>query len=311
MLNAPLGRPHGGGSAGSARSCDTSGRPCAWSWLQPCIIQQGLCRTTLYAARRQSAPGVARRPGVLEEPEPPQVDAVLSYRAAGGAPSSALPQLAADDALDSMVLSFLRRKLIGGRGGEEESGGRRRRRRRRRQRISSSRRGTRGGRSTSPTGRRSWSAPEFPLRHPRSSKRKRKKRSKRKLPKSSSGVRIRRCGQGFRSRSSFSGAQCSLLLTTGSRCSFHGRYGTEEQLRAPHVQGWFSWLFCTSRCVSFPVFRPEMLGIMAGMDQEDTYAVCWFLSTAPRIWQPLVRCSPWFDSGYMLRQSAAASVGDC
>ena len=44
----------------------------------------------------------ARRPGVLEETEPPQVDAVLSYRAAGGAPSSALPQLAADDALDSM-----------------------------------------------------------------------------------------------------------------------------------------------------------------------------------------------------------------
>ena len=50
-------------------------------------------------------------------------------------------------------------------------------------------------------------------------RRKRKKRSKRKLPKSSSGVRIRRCGQGFRSRSSFSGAQCSLLLTTGPRCS--------------------------------------------------------------------------------------------
>ena len=50
-------------------------------------------------------------------------------------------------------------------------------------------------------------------------RRKRKKRSKRKLPKFPSGVRIRRCGQGFRSRSSFSGAQCSLLLTTGPRCS--------------------------------------------------------------------------------------------
>ena len=34
--------------------------------------------------------------------------------------------------------------------------------------------------------------------------RKRKKRSKRKLPKSSSGVRVRRCGQGSRSRSSSS-----------------------------------------------------------------------------------------------------------
>ena len=44
---------------------------------------------------------------------------------------------------------------------------------------------------------------------------------------------------------------------------------------------------------------------------EDTYAVGWFLSTAPRIWQSPVRCSPWFDSGYMLRQSTAAFVGDC
>ena len=44
---------------------------------------------------------------------------------------------------------------------------------------------------------------------------------------------------------------------------------------------------------------------------EDTYAVGWFLSTAPRIWQSLVRCSPWFDSGHMLRQFTAASVGDC
>ena len=45
--------------------------------------------------------------------------------------------------------------------------------------------------------------------------RKKKKRKRRKLPKSSSlqssrGVRIRRCGQGSRSRSSLSGAQCSL-----------------------------------------------------------------------------------------------------
>ena len=46
--------------------------------------------------------------------------------------------------------------------------------------------------------------------------RKRKKRRKRRLPRD---ARISRCGQGFRSRSSFSGAQCSLLLTTGPRCS--------------------------------------------------------------------------------------------
>ena len=45
----------------------------------------------------------------------------------------------------------------------------------------------------------------------------------------------------------------------------------------------FPGCFCTSRCVSFPVFRPEMLGIMAGMDQEDTYAVGWFLSVRPLV----------------------------
>ena len=44
---------------------------------------------------------------------------------------------------------------------------------------------------------------------------------------------------------------------------------------------------------------------------DDTYAVGWFLCRAPRIWQSLVRCSPWFDRGYMLHQSTAASVEDC
>ena len=43
-----------------------------------------------------------------------------------------------------------------------------------------------------------------------------KKRRKRRLLR---GVWIRRCGQGSRSRSSFSGAQCSFLLSTGLRCS--------------------------------------------------------------------------------------------
>ena len=60
--------------------------------------------------------------------------------------------------------------------------------------------------------------------------------------------------------------------------------------------------------VGFPGYSAPC-GIMAGMDQEDTSAVGWFLSTVPRIWQCLVRCSPWFDSGYMLRQFTAASVG--
>ena len=55
-------------------------------------------------------------------------------------------------------------------------------------------------------------------------RRKRKKKRRRKLPKissfrSSRCVRIWRCGQGFRSRSSLSGAQCSVWSSTGLRCS--------------------------------------------------------------------------------------------
>ena len=45
-----------------------------------------------------------------------------------------------------------------------------------------------------------------------------------------------------------------------------------------HFQGWFCWLQYTSRCVSFPVFRLVMLGIMAGMDQKVLFGMCkaWF-----------------------------------
>ena len=46
-------------------------------------------------------------------------------------------------------------------------------------------------------------------------RRKKKKRRKRRLPR---GVRIRLCGQKSRSRSSLSGAQCSLWSSTGLRC---------------------------------------------------------------------------------------------
>ena len=82
-----------------------------------------------------------------------------------------------------------------------------------------------------------------------SSKRKRKKRSKRELPKSSSGVRIR----------SLFFFWCAVFPSVDDRPKMLDiMAGTEEQLCAPHVQGWFSWPFCTSRCVSFPVFRPEM-----------------------------------------------------
>ena len=37
------------------------------------------------------------------------------------------------------------------------------------------------------------------------------------------------------------------------------------------LRGWSSWSQCTSRCVSFVVLRPEMLDIVAGLDQKDNF----------------------------------------
>ena len=77
-------------------------------------------------------------------------------------------------------------------------------------------------------------------------KRTRKKSIKRRLPR---GVRIH-------SRSSLSRAQCSLLLSTGLKCSASWRpYVQEGQLHALRrlwqwqVLCWFGWLRCTSRLV--------------------------------------------------------------
>ena len=50
---------------------------------------------------------------------------------------------------------------------------------------------------------------------------------------------------------------------------------------------------CTSCCVSFPVFRPEMLGIMAGMDQESWFAGFW---RCPSRCAPLVVSGPRWSS---------------
>ena len=102
-------------------------------------------------------------------------------------------------------------------------------------------------------------------------KRTRKKKRKKKAPR---GVRIRRCGQGFCSRSSLSRARMmpftlSSLLGAGPRCAA-------------------SWLICSRRTVArsssflavavqvmFPsvVAWLKMLDIMAGMDQKNSYVV--------------------------------------
>ena len=117
--------------------------------------------------------------------------------------------------------------------------------------------------------------------------RKKKKRKRRKLPESSSlqssrGARIRRCGQGSRSRSSLSGAQCSLWSSTGLRCSASWPVCTRGT-----VMQWAGLAGCSSRGVPCGCRLAQTPGIMAVMDQKDTYAVG-FLSTAPCIWQSLV-----------------------
>ena len=71
--------------------------------------------------RAQKPPLPGKRPGVLLDPEPVQVvDAVTSYVAAPG-PSSLVPRLAANDALDNATLKFLvARALLDRREQEEE-----------------------------------------------------------------------------------------------------------------------------------------------------------------------------------------------
>ena len=94
------------------------------------------------------------------------------------------------------------------------------------------------------------------------------RKKRRKLPKSSSlqssrGVRIRRCGQGSRSRSSLSGAQCSLWSSTGLRCSA-------------------SWPVCTRRTVMRSSFRQwHVQGSFCGYFVPCAVFLLWSLSAGP------------------------------
>ena len=104
-----------------------------------------------------------------------------------------------------------------------------------------------------------------------SSKRKRKKRSKRKLPKSSSGVRLRRCGQGFRSRYSFSGAQCSRLLTTGPRCSTSWPVRKRRTVMCSSCARLVFLAILHLALCFLPCLRSKMPVIMAGMDHRTVW----------------------------------------
>ena len=89
--------------------------------------REGVEHVTHGGLRAQKPPLPWKRPGVLLDPEPVQVvDAVTSYVAAPG-PSSLVPRLAANDALDNATLKFLvARALLDRREQEEERRKRRR-----------------------------------------------------------------------------------------------------------------------------------------------------------------------------------------
>ena len=86
--------------------------------------REGVEHVTHGGLLAQKPPLPGKRPGVLLDPEPVQVvDAVTSYVAAPG-PSSLVPRLAANDALDNATLKFLvARALLDRREQEKERGG--------------------------------------------------------------------------------------------------------------------------------------------------------------------------------------------
>ena len=138
--------------------------------------REGVEGETNDAPRRPKPPLPGKRPGVLLDPEPVQVvDAVTSYVAAPG-PSSLVPRLAANDALDNATLKFLvARALLDRREQEEE--------RRKREEEVKKRKKALLERLTA-EGRRELE--ERLDSGGASSKRKRKKRRKRRTPRTSS-----------------------------------------------------------------------------------------------------------------------------
>ena len=155
-------------------------------------------------------------------------------RSSGEVPLLAVPVLAGGDGVDGTGLSFLVRHAVEDRKREEEKKERKKKEAQEKADLELAKRDPWLAQHLADMKAMEKRRSGLPSTASSSSKRKRKKRSKRKLPKSSSGVRLRRCGQGFRSRSSFSGAQCSLLLTTGPRCSTS--WPVRNRSTVPHVQ---------------------------------------------------------------------------
>ena len=183
------------------------------------------------ALRGQETPPPGVRPGSLSNPGPQRSDRTVR-RSSGEAPLLAVPVLAGGDGVDGTALSLLVRRAVEDRKREEEKKERKKEAQEKAD-LELAKRDPWWAQYLADMKAMEMRRSGNPSSASFSSKRKRKKRSKRKLTNSSSGVWIRRCEQGFRSRSSFSGCAVS-----------------------PSVND-----------------RPKMLGVMAGTEQKNSYVL--------------------------------------
>ena len=260
------------------------------------VPREGVEGVTSDAPRRPKPPPPGKRPGVLLDPEPAQVvDAVTLYVAAPG-PSS-LPRLAANDALDNATLKFLVARALLDRREQEEERRKREEEVKKRMKVWLEQRTAEGRRELE---QRLDSGGA-------SSKRKKKKRRRKRLPKASSS-RLRRGA-----RSSVSGCCLkssrfgSWEMTSGSSpysvfSWFGSGYSTCVSRRCfwllfhiflceggPRLQRSILAAACPHGCLQArdaphlgrydqkdilaATQRPEMLGIMAVVNQQDSYAL--------------------------------------
>ena len=219
------------------------------------------------ARRGLKSPPPGGRPGILPEPLPQRSDRSWRHFSGDGLPQLAMPSLAsaASESVDSATLAFLTRAALEERRKEEKKVEMKEKEAQKVKQVELRARVSAATRELDtlllvPFVRRSdqendrvdelqkllvrlqersalLTAPS------KRKKQKKKKKRKRKLPKSSSCLRIRRCGQGFRSRSSLSGAQCSFTLSSGPRCFASWPVCTKRA-----VTRWAG--FCLSRCSS-------------------------------------------------------------
>ena len=205
-------------------------------------VAMALAESTHHAAPRGQkmarAGGVEREENYeprLLDPPLPQTAATVGYVAAAG-PLLVVPSLAGGDSVDGTAVWFLLKQTLALKKEDEEERRKvaaQQQEEKHEERMLALNRRVRDDLLTAAehAAWRQWMASAPPPR--RLLRRKRKKKRRRKLPKTSSFrssrcVRIRRRGQGFRSRSSLSGAQCSVWSSTGLRCSASWRVCTRR-----------------------------------------------------------------------------------